>query len=321
MSKKQFSLVLVATLFSGLVGATLSGWFFHGQVNASTVPGQIRAQEIVLVDKENRDRAGLQMDKDGPVFYFANEEGVPQALIYTAGSGPFIQFFDKKGKPRLTIGLNGKAEPSFYLYDSKQKKRGTIELDNDSPKISLAYPAGNLAFMVDVGESGSASLGIFGKNERQLNTILSAPGRSGFLATDEEGRPRLGLMFSAKTGGLLSFADAKGLHRLVANLSPTKGPQLTMLNKDKTQVLTSKVDPKAGPQVTMVNGKAGYAAGVTGGMPYFTLRHPSGSALEAVFTHMGQPYLFVNDHGKKLWSVPAAAPPGVQKIQLRSLTK
>jgi hypothetical protein len=321
MSKKQFSLVLVATLFSGLVGATLSGWFFLGQVNASTVPGQMRVREIILVDKENRERAGLKMEKDGPVFYFANEEGVPQAVIYTAGSGPTLQFFDKKGKPRLTLGFNGQAEPAFYLYDSKQKKRSTFELDNDSPKISLAYPAGNLAYTVEVGKSGSARLGIFGKNERQWNAIFSAPGRSGFLTTDEEGRPRLGLLYSPKMGGGLSLMDKKGIARLVANVSPTKGPKLTMLNKDKTQVLACLVDPKAGPQVTMVKGKAAYVAGVMGSMPFFSLRHPGGSALEAVFTHLGQPYLSVKDHGKKLWSVPAATPPGVQEIKIHSLTK
>lgn len=321
MNKKQFSLVLVVTLISGLVGATLSGWFFLGQVNASTVPGQIIARDIILVDKENRVRAGMKMSAGGPLIYLADDKGNPRAALYGDQTGPFLQFFDDNGITRITLGFDDTEVPGLFLLDAEKKIRGSMALRKESPRLSLTHPSGANAFVVELNNKGEAGLILYGDDSQQASGLSAGKRRGSLFVSGEDGRPRAGIFYQGDQGSSLSLNDSNGVSRLLANVSPTRGPQLTMWNKDKTQVLTNQVDPKGGPQVAMMKGKAAYVAGVMGSIPYFTLRHPGGSAMEAVFTHLGQPYLFVNDHGKKLWSVPAATPPGVQEIKIHSLTK
>ena len=88
MSKRQFRILMVLTVISGLVGGGLSDWLFRGlpvrAAQSTVAPQVIEAQEFRVVDAEGNTRARLG---------YAKEDGMASLYLW-----------DSAGKLRAFVG-------------------------------------------------------------------------------------------------------------------------------------------------------------------------------------------------------------------------
>ncbi|MDD4889388.1 MAG: hypothetical protein PHU85_05620 [Phycisphaerae bacterium] len=146
----------------------------------------IRATAFVLVDDEGRERAKLEMRKDGPGLAFYDQNGSPRAtlgvevfgmslvladengkarVMQTVGKdGPTLSLLDKNEKPRVCLGYV-KAEPSLDLFDANGEPRVELATTKDGTWLSLSGEEGkgkaDLSVVNDVGPN----LCLFGKGK------------------------------------------------------------------------------------------------------------------------------------------------------------
>ena len=59
----------------------------------------VQAEGFQLKDGQGKVRAGLGMDKEGPVLFLADENGKPRAELAVGKAGPGLGLYDENGKP------------------------------------------------------------------------------------------------------------------------------------------------------------------------------------------------------------------------------
>ncbi|HTN43550.1 MAG TPA: hypothetical protein VMN77_07100 [Nitrospiria bacterium] len=104
MNRKELWLIVGVSLTSSLATLGLFMAFWGGQtVLASDNPTpqkEVRAQKFVLVDKNGRDRAILDVADDGPALILVDKDGKPHTSLNLNGSGsPVSALPDKNRKP------------------------------------------------------------------------------------------------------------------------------------------------------------------------------------------------------------------------------
>jgi hypothetical protein len=150
MNKKQFSLLLVLSLFAGLVGGMLTSQFFLGtpvlaekKVGAQNV---VVAEEFRLVDKEDKILSTGGMYAGGPGIVLFGKNGQFRAVfsLTSPDEGPVLTFADNKGNHRATVGLGAERQPYVTLRDQAGKERISLSLDDDGdPYLALYDQAEN----------------------------------------------------------------------------------------------------------------------------------------------------------------------------------
>ncbi len=150
MNKKQFSLLLMLSLFAGLVGGMLTGQFFLGtpvlaekKFGAQNV---IIAEEFRLVDKEDKILSTWGMYAGGPGIVLFGKNGQFRAVfsLTSPDEGPILTFADNKGNHRATVGLGAERQPYVTLRDQAGKERISLSLDDDGdPYLALYDQAEN----------------------------------------------------------------------------------------------------------------------------------------------------------------------------------
>ena len=90
MNKKQYSLMLVLALVTGLVGGVVSSQFLVGQAAFASKKEKprkvIEAQEFRLVDKDGKTRAFLGINRGQPRFELHGKRGFPLAVLGLSSS-------------------------------------------------------------------------------------------------------------------------------------------------------------------------------------------------------------------------------------------
>ena len=150
MNKKQFSRLLVRSLFAGLVGGMLTSQFFLGtpvlaekKVGAQNV---VVAEEFRLVDKEDKILSTWGMYAGGPGIVLFGKNGQFRAVfsLTSPDEGPVLTFADNKGNHRATVGLGAERQPYVTLRDQAGKERISLSLDDDGdPYLALYDQAEN----------------------------------------------------------------------------------------------------------------------------------------------------------------------------------
>jgi hypothetical protein len=130
MNKKQFGLVLVLSLLSGLVGGILTSQFFLGTpVLAEKKVGPqnvVVAEEFRLVDKEGKILSTWGMYAGGPGIVLFNAV----FSLTSPDEGPILTFADNKGNHRATVGLGAERQPYVTLRDQIGNERISLSLDD-----------------------------------------------------------------------------------------------------------------------------------------------------------------------------------------------
>ena len=145
MNKKQFGLLLVLSLLSGLVGGMLTSQFFLGtpvlaekKIGAQNV---VIAEEFRLVDKEDKILSTWGMYAGGPGIVLFGKNGQFRAVfsLTSPDDGPVLTFADNKGNHRATVGLGAERQPYVTLRDQAGKERISLSLDDDGDPFLALY--------------------------------------------------------------------------------------------------------------------------------------------------------------------------------------
>jgi len=134
MDKKQYTLTVVLSMLTGLVGGVASSWLFMGTpvfAQKPEVAGVIRARSFVVVDENGKTRA---------------EFGLMSSAKLTGA--PVLSLLDKEGKKvRAALGLWGKwEEPELRLSAKDGHYRALFGLweEEGRPEIRLLNKDGKV---------------------------------------------------------------------------------------------------------------------------------------------------------------------------------
>ena len=184
MNKKQFSLLLMLSLFAGLVGGMLTSQFFLGtpvlaekKVGAQNV---IVAEEFLLVDKEDNILSTWGMYAGGPGIVLFGKNGQFRAVfsLTSPDEGPILTFADNKGNHRATVGLGAERQPYVTLRDQTGNERISLSLDDDGdPYLALYDQAENERAVL--GTMDSTKLKKTGTIEKRSVSSLVLLGKDG----------------------------------------------------------------------------------------------------------------------------------------------
>src|SRR5574341_1186109 len=126
MTKKQYTLVLIAVILSGLIGGALSNKLLSGESllaeNALPPAKVLQAQTFVLVDEKGNHRARLEVNAEGyTALRFYDKDGQSRAAFGLFPKGnPFMGFSDQNEKMRLSLILTPEGSARFGLKDKRQ---------------------------------------------------------------------------------------------------------------------------------------------------------------------------------------------------------
>jgi hypothetical protein len=184
MNKKQFSLLLMLSLFAGLVGGMLTSQFFLGtlvlaekKVGAQNV---VVAEEFRLVDKEDKILSTWGMYAGGPGIVLFDKNGQFRAVfsLTSPDEGPILTFADNKGNHRATVGLGAERQPYVTLRDQAGKERISLSLDDEGdPYLALYDQAENERAIL--GTMDSIKLKRTGTIEKRSVSSLVLLGKDG----------------------------------------------------------------------------------------------------------------------------------------------
>ena len=184
MNKKQFSLLLMLSLFAGLVGGMLTSQFFLGtpvlaekKVGAQNV---VIAEEFRLVDKEDKILSTWGMYAGGPGIVLFGKNGQFRAVfsLTSPDEGPILTFADNNGNHRATVGLGAERQPYVTLRDQTGNERISLSLDDDGdPYLALYDQAENERAIL--GTMDSMKLKRTGTIEKRSVSSLVLLGKDG----------------------------------------------------------------------------------------------------------------------------------------------
>lgn len=117
----------VAVLAIAVAAAVVSGSAVTRAQPANNVPAVIEARQFILRDADNRARAVLRMEADGPVLALLPEDGKAAVRVAATKTGGSVLFRDARGIPRAALGLIGdKGQPQLGLQDDTGRGAVTV---------------------------------------------------------------------------------------------------------------------------------------------------------------------------------------------------
>jgi hypothetical protein len=138
MKRKEYILLLSASIIASLLGGLLSGYIFSGKTaiaEESPQTGLVKAEQIQLVGKDGKLLAILAASEDtGEPFFaiYSRKDNNYRAMIDLFGGGPRLILRDVTGQTRATFGatevvdknkgiLEKRAVSSLTFFDSDGK--------------------------------------------------------------------------------------------------------------------------------------------------------------------------------------------------------
>lgn len=172
MSKKQYCLLAILVVISGLIGGGLSNWLFLEKNAFATKTAQlenfITTEELRIVDKSGRERLTLGLNAEGEtriVMWNINNNKSSLIIGLDKEGSPGLTFWDKNGKGRLSFSLSTEGDPKLRLIDKNGKiTRTTFGISPEgNPELFLFDKNGNkrAGFYMTTDET---SLGFMDKN-------------------------------------------------------------------------------------------------------------------------------------------------------------
>ncbi|GJL59792.1 MAG: hypothetical protein NPIRA03_26490 [Nitrospirales bacterium] len=148
MNTRQFGILIMTTLFAGMMGGALSNLVF---MNTGVSAEETEQTKKVVTAEE---------------FRLVTEDGQPRAtLLLWNGELPALTLADETCHNRVFLGVFNEAQPALILNDKGCKQRAALDLQPDGlPSLTLRdkqdVPRARLRVLLD----GSPNLTLFNEN-------------------------------------------------------------------------------------------------------------------------------------------------------------
>jgi hypothetical protein len=172
LNKRQYALLVVLALFSGLGGGMISTRFLQDPLEKDKDHRNIIvAQEFHLVDEEGRQRWMLAVSKHGepsltfvnkngwaPIAMGINRDGLPffnMVLEPSQKGGPSLVLMDSRMNSRASLGLSEDGEPQLAFLDHNGQRRltlGNTEFPNPLTGLDEKRPCASIALFDEQGK-------------------------------------------------------------------------------------------------------------------------------------------------------------------------
>jgi len=166
-----------------------------GTIRAGLTVGADGKAGLVLADDEGRIRAGLGVTPDGsPGLALADKEGVRRAGLAIAADGTVrLDLTDKKGQPRAELAVLDYGSPVLFLRGPDGTPRALFGFMGDlSPTITLTDQNGRPRAELAFTDAGLPHLAILDKDEKSSAWLtISQDGSPSLRLRDKEGNTRL----------------------------------------------------------------------------------------------------------------------------------
>jgi hypothetical protein len=127
MNQKQFAILIVVAMVTGLAGGSTSSWLLMGKpaFAQKTTPQVkvIRAEKFELVDKGGHEHGSLEIGPDGnPAFVLYDVDHHSRVVLDLMANGNARLFLsDQEGKIRSVLGLQIDGSPFLHLKDENRQ--------------------------------------------------------------------------------------------------------------------------------------------------------------------------------------------------------
>jgi hypothetical protein len=117
------------TSLAGAVGVVVLCLFTLFRILSGSVPDEIRAKRIAVIDPQGKPAIELAIREDNPRFSFRDIEGNLRAVFELQGEGrPVLTFLDKERHYRATFGLSDEGNPGIAFWDNDYRLRANFKL-------------------------------------------------------------------------------------------------------------------------------------------------------------------------------------------------
>ncbi|MGR3317101.1 MAG: hypothetical protein ACUZ8O_01285 [Candidatus Anammoxibacter sp.] len=196
MNRKQYSILVVLVIVSGLVGGGMSNWIFKGEFafakkisNKSLLPEHVvTTEELRIVGKDGMEHITMGINKKGEpriVFWNVNNRKSSIVLGLNNSDSPALTFWDRNGKSRVTLVLNDNGDPKLRFID----------------KNGIANSA-----TLGITSDGEPELALYDKMGKKRAKFSVTPDETTLDFIDDNGNIRIG--FGMLTKGSKNVADA-----------------------------------------------------------------------------------------------------------------
>jgi hypothetical protein len=158
-----------------------------GATNAQKIT--VKANEFVLVDKDNNVRGAFGMGPDNhPQIVLRGENRIPWFIVNIHDNSPAMWLFDKKGRPRFQLSLNQDGDAvTLRMNDGNGTTRVSIGMfEPEGSHIVLQDAEGQMRAVVAYGPSGVSTKGttkiaLFNAQGDKSADLTAADGHPGLL--------------------------------------------------------------------------------------------------------------------------------------------
>ena len=195
--------VLFLLLGQREVGAVGSG--------ASSVQQEIRAERIILVDSDGRERAELGITPDG---------------------GARLSIRDKSMRKAAWVGVFPDGRPSFSIINSRGGAYAELTLLKDLSRLVLSTPGGKTRAGIAISTDGTSGLDLFdGAGELRASVSVDRLGVSSALSfMDKSSTPRVALGVAKEGAAEIVLTGARGRPRFQLAVPAEGLPVLRLLD-------------------------------------------------------------------------------------------
>lgn len=130
MKRKDYILLLVVSIISGLIGGFASKIFFEGRTAVAQEEQQgisLQGQDIRLLSKDGKVMAALAVSPDTgePFFIINGKDGKNRIMLNLEQGSPQVVLRDNNAQTRLVLGT----------YEMTSRTKGTIEKRPESSMV------------------------------------------------------------------------------------------------------------------------------------------------------------------------------------------
>lgn len=198
---QRFKIAGIAVVIGGFI-------LVMGGADQNAPPKVVKAEQIILHDKEGKERAVFAVDQEG---------------------SPKLEFHDKEGKVRIAIGIE-QIGPNIMITD-KNNKGKIILLVNEfgASQLDMEDPDGDQLSLLAAGKPDNRTAMTFGDAKRgTLLQIANQPDGfgSGISFCDKNGDARLNMGTNQDGSSDAIFQDKTGEKRFILGAEPDGTPFL-----------------------------------------------------------------------------------------------
>jgi len=185
MDKKQYTLTVVLSMLTGLLGGVVSSWFL-----GSGVAEVIKAKRFEVVDKDGKRRAELSLIVGEPFLRLNDKRGQYRVELGVV-SGGYIGLVDQNSMIRVGLGLGKDGEPGLSLYDKNGKGRAALRLnENGEPGLRLNDKNGKSRALLGLLKNGEPYLALYDKNGKPRASLRLLDGEPLLALADKNDKLR-----------------------------------------------------------------------------------------------------------------------------------